>query len=499
MARNGSGTYSLTSGNPVVTGTTISSSWANTTLSDIATALTNSIATNGETPVVANIPLAGYKLTGVGAATARTDAATLASIQDGTGVYVGTVGGTADAITLTPSPAITAYAAGQLFAFIASGANTGATTVNVSGLGAKSVTKAGTTALAANNILANALVEIRYDGTRFQLLTVKATNADVSGLGTAATQNTGTSGANVPLLDGNNVHSGTNDFTGVNSGLVIPCQGRLTLTTATPVTTADVTAATTLYFTPYKGNKVGLYDGTSKWKVYGISELSIAIPATTSTMYDAFVYDNAGTPTLELTAWTNDTTRATALTTQNGVLVKTGATTRLYVGSFRTTGVSGQTEDSNTKRYVWNYHNRVFRRMYVRDTTDSWTYSTAAWRQANGNAANQLDFIIGVLEDPVTATLTVEATTSATARNVSAGLKLDATNGEDFTSGNGAFHQSTARSDGFATIVALYSSYVAVGRHYLAWTEYGFGVDTQTWYGDNAGSAQSGVVGGLWG
>jgi hypothetical protein len=50
MARNGSGTYSLP--NPaVVTGTTISSTWANSTLSDIATALTNSTAANGETPL----------------------------------------------------------------------------------------------------------------------------------------------------------------------------------------------------------------------------------------------------------------------------------------------------------------------------------------------------------------------------------------------------------------------------------------------------------------
>lgn len=49
MARNGSGTYSLPAGNPVVTGTTISSTVHNTTMSDIATALTGSIAKNGET------------------------------------------------------------------------------------------------------------------------------------------------------------------------------------------------------------------------------------------------------------------------------------------------------------------------------------------------------------------------------------------------------------------------------------------------------------------
>ena len=90
-------------------------------MNDIATALTNSLAANGETTVTANIPLGGNKLTGVGAATTRTDAATLATIQDGTGVYVATVGGTADVITLTASPAITAYTAGQLFSWIASG------------------------------------------------------------------------------------------------------------------------------------------------------------------------------------------------------------------------------------------------------------------------------------------------------------------------------------------------------------------------------------------
>jgi hypothetical protein len=51
MSRNGSGTYSLPAGNPVVTGTTIASNWANTTLSDMATALSGSIAADGQTPI----------------------------------------------------------------------------------------------------------------------------------------------------------------------------------------------------------------------------------------------------------------------------------------------------------------------------------------------------------------------------------------------------------------------------------------------------------------
>jgi len=74
VARNGAGAYSLPAGNPVVTGTVISSSTMNTTLSDIATALTASIANDGQTVPVANIPMGGFKLTGLGDATVANDA-----------------------------------------------------------------------------------------------------------------------------------------------------------------------------------------------------------------------------------------------------------------------------------------------------------------------------------------------------------------------------------------------------------------------------------------
>ena len=51
MSRNGSGIYSLPAGNPVTTGTVISSVWANTTLSDISNALTQSVSADGQTPI----------------------------------------------------------------------------------------------------------------------------------------------------------------------------------------------------------------------------------------------------------------------------------------------------------------------------------------------------------------------------------------------------------------------------------------------------------------
>lgn len=48
MPRSGSGTYTLPSGNPVVTGTTIETTWANNTLSDVATAMTDSLSRSGQ-------------------------------------------------------------------------------------------------------------------------------------------------------------------------------------------------------------------------------------------------------------------------------------------------------------------------------------------------------------------------------------------------------------------------------------------------------------------
>lgn len=88
MSRNGSGVYNLPAGNPVVTGTTISSTWANNTLSDIATALTNSIATDGQTAMTGNLPMGGNKITGLADGTLPTDATTLGQVETALGDYI---------------------------------------------------------------------------------------------------------------------------------------------------------------------------------------------------------------------------------------------------------------------------------------------------------------------------------------------------------------------------------------------------------------------------
>jgi len=169
MARNGAGTYTLPAGNPVTTGTTISSTWANNTLNDIASGLTTSLAYDGQTAPVANLPMATYAHTGVGNATVRTMYAAAGQVQDGTFQFLTSVAGT-NTITGIAALSMSALAAGQTFRFVAAATNTGAVTLNINSIGAKSITKNGTTALTANDILINSAITVIYDGTQFQLL-----------------------------------------------------------------------------------------------------------------------------------------------------------------------------------------------------------------------------------------------------------------------------------------------------------------------------------------
>lgn len=186
MAYNGSGTFSLAAGNPVVSGTNITITWANGTLSDIASGMSNALCKDGQSTPTANLKMGSYKFTGLGAGSARTDSLNIGQLQDGALIWLGTGAGTADVITATATPSITAYAAGQTFRFVSSGANTGAVTLNIDTLGAKSVTKNGTTALAAGDIPSGAVCTVAYDGTQFQLLNVDMSIAIAAAAATAA-------------------------------------------------------------------------------------------------------------------------------------------------------------------------------------------------------------------------------------------------------------------------------------------------------------------------
>lgn len=82
-------------------------------------------------------------------------------------------GGSANAHTITYSPAMTGYVAGQVFVFKAGATNTGSATLNVDGLGAKTFKKMSGGALVnleAGDIVSGTIYKCMYDGTDMQLL-----------------------------------------------------------------------------------------------------------------------------------------------------------------------------------------------------------------------------------------------------------------------------------------------------------------------------------------
>lgn len=272
---------------------------------------------------------------------------------------------------------------------------------------------------------------------------------------------------------------------------------RLTLTTGLPVTVADVTAATSVFWTPKTGNRCTIFTAAGAPTTLTSVELSIALPAVASQMYDVFVFSNAGVLTLELLAWTNDTTRATAIVlTTTGTYCKSGDLTRRFVGSVRTTTVAGQTEDSAVKRYLSNAYGRVGRALVRQEPAATWTYTLATIRQANANVLNQVD-VVACLPELLLALDLVVALANTNAP-VAAAVMI----GEDSliapVAGQAQGYAQTAVANTLLSLHATLRKTPAVGRHVYSWLEASVATGTATWTGFGGGFG-SGNVAGLYG
>jgi hypothetical protein len=178
MPRNGSGSYSRTTG--IYSGTT---SWTQTRDAlrkirvddhdahdqDIADAITASLAKDGQTTPTANLPMGGYAHTNVADATARTQYAKVSQVQDTGYLWGGTTGGTSTAYTISLTPAISAYAAGLTIRCIVNATCGASPTINVNGIGAIAIRKLNSKALYANELIVNSLIELVYNGSVFIL------------------------------------------------------------------------------------------------------------------------------------------------------------------------------------------------------------------------------------------------------------------------------------------------------------------------------------------
>ena len=176
MSRNGSGTYTLPAGNPVVTGTTIASTWANNTLSDIASALTDSVAADGQTAMSGNLNLNSNKIVNLATPTLSTDAVTKAYAD-------ALVGGAGSFTTLTSSGATT------FTANTASTSTTTGTAVITGGLGVSGRINAANFdgIVGANTAAAGSFTTLSATG----VTTVQAGTAALPAITTTGDTNTG--------------------------------------------------------------------------------------------------------------------------------------------------------------------------------------------------------------------------------------------------------------------------------------------------------------------
>src|SRR5690348_2313142 len=180
------------------------------------------------------------------------------------------------------------------------------------------------------------------------------------------------------------------------------------------------------------------------------------------------------------------------LTLETGVPLSTTSTTTTEDSG----GYTGTTQ-VGAKRFLWNYSNRVRRPMYVKDTADTWSYTTNTWRVANGATAplNCVEYITGDATILVEASLVWMATiVNNSARGAFSGIGLDSSTNAP-VGRFGQLYNTDGTSQQALAAGAFYSGHPGLGYHYLAWMEKGAD-GTCSFHGDTGGTDQCGV--GAW-
>ncbi|MFI4876236.1 MAG: hypothetical protein ACIALR_12885 [Blastopirellula sp. JB062] len=176
--------------------------------------------------------------------------------------------------------------------------------------------------------------------------------------------------------------------------------GRLSLSPTSAEPNGNYVDQNLLYWVPAIDQFVRLYDpAAAAWKLVDLGgNLSFnrdsqndlgGNPIANAEAYDVYINYNSGSPTLELQKWTNATTRATANTTQDGVLVRNAAAKSLWVGTVRGAGVGGDFYDSPQYRFVWNYYNQRMIRAF-RSVSSSHTYASVTIREWNNSSSSRV-------------------------------------------------------------------------------------------------------------
>lgn len=287
-------------------------------------------------------------------------------------------------------------------------------------------------------------------------------------------------------------------------------QGRLTLTTGVPVMTADVTAATTVYYACYAGNVVPVGAGGPTNLTIGSCQISMGLDAgvprvASGSVYDIFGVNNGGTLVMCVgPAWSagggSTTARgtgagSTALTqTNGGIWTNTNSLTNCWGGASGTTDygtvnanagtylgslyatANGQTAmqfapapaagGTNNFLALYNAYNRVQIYSMSQDNTATWTTTNNTWHPANAAGAgsglnNRITWLDGLGQSRAVASYSMSIVVPANGAGI-IGVIFDATSGNP--GGITALHYDQSNID--VSTVAGGNSIISLGLHY---------------------------------
>jgi hypothetical protein len=303
--------------------------------------------------------------------------------------------------------------------------------------------------------------------------------------------------------------------------LTVAPQGRLTLSSNTPVMTSDVSGAGTIYYTPYAGNNIPIYTSGTGWAEHTFSQLTLTLNSseqTQGTIYDIFAFLNSGVVTIGVNcyAWGSPLsliTRGPAAAVQieqlNGIWVNTngsfcvynGATSyntiaansATYLGTVYIPTVGGETTvqfkptpaSGGTANIIgiWNAYNRVPISSISRDSNTSWIDTHGTWVDADSSANNSISWVDGLQQTAVRARYSALAAsnTSPSASAFYLGVNLDAGSG---TTPNVFAALTTVSGPNFSEDVEE-SFPPQLGLHYVQAVEQVSGTSpSATFYGD---------------
>ncbi len=253
----------------------------------------------------------------------------------------------------------------------------------------------------------------------------------------------------------------------VPASAVVPPQGRLTGTSATPFMISDLSAAGTLYYTHDTGKLVPIYGGASYSMYEFTNELTLALNSTyqvANGIYDVFLYADAddnlaigfgpswgagsggsvtagscargsGAGGAAITRVGGYYVNSAAMTINNGgTTFALSANRGLYVASVFVDGSNAQVSahvsyGQSRKWGIWNAFNQRDVSLLVGDTTSSWTYGSSTVRQSNAASGNKGTVFCGLKDTEINITFgqNIIANPTNTTKDDYIGIGVDST------------------------------------------------------------------------